>query len=143
MIHNQTPKFIIRRFFAALIDYGVVFCFTFYFILAFGTPNDQGGYSVTGILALIPSFFWFIYVVMIEVFFNATIGNTIMQLKPKSLTTNHGNLNFSQSLKRHLLDLLDMFPFGLIGLITIKNTEKNQRLGDIWAKTTVIENPWK
>jgi uncharacterized RDD family membrane protein YckC len=142
-MNNQTPKFIIRRFFAALIDYSVVFCFTFYFIMAFGTPNDEGGYSVTGFLALVPSLFWFTFVVMMEVFFNATVGNTIMQLKPKSLTSNHGNLSFSQSIKRHLLDPIDMFPLGLIGYITIKNTEKNQRLGDIWAKTTVVENKLK
>ena len=31
-----------------------------------------------------------------------------------------------------------MFPFGLIGVITIKNTEKHQRLGDLWAKTIVV-----
>lgn len=140
---NQTPKLIVRRFFAAVIDYSVVFCFTFYFIFAFGTPNNEGGYSVTGFLALVPTFFWFAYIVMIEVFFNATIGNAIMQLKPKSLTSNHGNLSFSQSIKRHLLDLIDMFPFGLIGYITIKNTQNNQRLGDIWAKTTVVENKLK
>lgn len=142
-MNNQTPKFIARRFFAALIDYSVVFCFTFYFILAFGTPNDEGGYSVTGFLALVPSLFWFTFVVLIEVFFKATIGNTIMQLKPKSLTSNHGTVSLGQSLKRHLLDPIDMFPFGLIGYITIKNTQNNQRLGDIWAKTTVVKNPLK
>jgi hypothetical protein len=32
-----------------------------------------------------------------------------------------------------------MFPFGLIGIMTIKNTDRNQRLGDIWAKTVVME----
>ncbi|WP_281013643.1 hypothetical protein [Psychroflexus torquis] len=33
-----------------------------------------------------------------------------------------------------------MFLFGLIGILTIKNSEKNQRLGDMWAKTSVVKN---
>jgi len=32
-----------------------------------------------------------------------------------------------------------MFPFGIIGILTIKNSSKNQRLGDIIANTTVVE----
>jgi hypothetical protein len=48
------------------------------------------------------------------------VGNSIVGLEPKSLTRNNGQLTFSQSFKRHLLDPLDMFPFGLIGVITIK-----------------------
>ena len=31
-----------------------------------------------------------------------------------------------------------MFFFGLVGIITIKNTDKNQRVGDLWAKTIVV-----
>jgi uncharacterized RDD family membrane protein YckC len=33
-----------------------------------------------------------------------------------------------------------MFFFGLIAILTIKNTEKNQRLGDLWAKTVVVHS---
>jgi uncharacterized RDD family membrane protein YckC len=32
-----------------------------------------------------------------------------------------------------------MFPFGIIGVLTIKNSNNNQRLGDIIANTTVVE----
>ncbi len=46
---------------------------------------------------------------------------------------------FGQSFKRHLLDPIDMFFFGLIGILTIKNSVKNQRLGDMWAKTIVMK----
>jgi len=38
-----------------------------------------------------------------------------------------------------LLDPIDMFFFGLIGIVTIKNTDKNQRLGDIWGNTIVVK----
>jgi uncharacterized RDD family membrane protein YckC len=84
--------------------------------------------------------FCFAFTVVLEVLLEATLGNSIMGLKPKSLIKNNGELSFSQSLKRHLLDPIDMFLFGLIGIITIKNTDRNQCLGDIWAKIIVTEN---
>lgn len=129
-----------KRVLAGLIDYTIISLFFFVYIFTFGKPNDSGGYSVTGVLALIPEIFWFCFTVLLEFYFGATLGNSIVGLKPKSLIANNGNLTFSQSFKRHLLDPIDMFPFGFIGIITIKNTTKNQRLGDIWAKTIVLEN---
>ncbi|MBC5838952.1 RDD family protein [Flavobacterium muglaense] len=126
-----------RRILAGLIDYSIILTFFCVFIFSFGTQNSQGEYTVTGILALVPFFFWFGFIVLIEVFLGATVGNSIVGLQPKSLTRNNGQLTFSQVLKRHLMDPFDLFPFGLIGIITIKNTEKHQRLGDIWAKTIV------
>ncbi|MBC5841170.1 RDD family protein [Flavobacterium sp. F-380] len=127
-----------KRFIAGLIDYTIIFTVCYVFIYSFGSPNDEGGYSVTGLLALIPTVIWFSFTVLLELLFGATVGNSVVGLEPKSLTRNNGQLTFSQSFKRHLLDPLDMFPFGLIGLITIKNTAMHQRLGDIWAKTIVV-----
>jgi uncharacterized RDD family membrane protein YckC len=128
-----------KRFFAGLIDYSIITTFLYVFIYSFGTLNEDGSYSVEGISALIPIFFWFLFTVILEAYYGATIGNSIVGLQPKSLTKNNGELTISQSLKRHLLDPIDMFLFGLIGVITIKNTDRNQRLGDIWAKTIVVE----
>ncbi len=140
MKNNTLKTNLGKRFLAGLIDYSVIFTFFYVFVYSFGQPNDEGGYSVNGILALVPVLFWFAFTVLLELLFDATLGNSIMGLKPKSLIKNNGELSFSQSLKRHLLDPIDMFPFGLIGIMTIKNTDRNQRLGDIWAKTIVIDN---
>jgi uncharacterized RDD family membrane protein YckC len=128
-----------KRFLAGLIDYTIIFSLTFVFVYSFGEPNQDGGYSVTGILSLVPFFFWFTFTILFESLLGSTFGNSITGLRPKSLTSNSRELSFGQSVKRHLLDPFDMFPFGIIGIITIKNTEKHQRLGDIWAKTIVIE----
>lgn len=128
-----------KLFLAGLIDYTIIGTFFYVYVYTVGSPNDEGGYSVTGILGLVPTVFWFSFTILLEIFYGATLGNSIVGLRPKSLTRNSGQLTFSQSLKRHLLDPLDMFPFGLIGIITIKNTDKHQRLGDIWAKTIVTE----
>jgi uncharacterized RDD family membrane protein YckC len=140
MKNNTLKTNLGKRFFAGLIDYSIISTFFYVFVYSFGQPNDEGGYTVNGILTLVPVLFWFAFTVLLEVFFDATLGNSIMGLKPKSLVKNNGELSFSQSLKRHLLDPIDMFLFGLIGIITIKNTDRNQRLGDIWAKTIVTDN---
>lgn len=139
MTEYRTKPNLLKRFIAGLIDYLLVYGFFFAFVYAFGEPNNEGGYSVTGILSLIPFVFWFLIIVFTEVFLGATLGNALVGLKPQSLTKSNGELSLSQSIKRHLFDPIDMFPFGLIGIITIKNTDRNQRLGDIWAKTIVIE----
>lgn len=46
-------------------------------------------------------------------------------------------LTFGQHLERQLLNMVDLWLFGFLGILLIKHTEYNQRLGDIWAKTVV------
>lgn len=69
----------------------------------------------------------------------ATIGNHLQNLKPVPKKDPRKTLTIGQSIKRHLLDLMDFQIFGLIAVLTIKNTEFNQRLGDLWAKTIVLD----
>lgn len=136
------------RFIAGLVDYSIIFAFTFIYISFFGEPNGEGGKTVHGLLALVPTVFWGIITIGLEQFFGATLGNSLVGLKPISIKENEnrstfngnfGKLSFAQSFKRHFLDPMDMFPFGLIGIITIKNTDKKQRLGDIRANTIVVK----
>lgn len=133
-----TKSNILLRIFACLIDYSVIYAFTFYMIFTFGEPNAEGNYSLNGLPALIPIGFWLIMTVGMELTLGATIGNYLAGLKAIPIQRDSLKLTFSESLKRHLLDLIDMFFFGLVGIITIKNTEKNQRVGDLWAKTIVV-----
>ncbi|BCY28725.1 RDD family protein [Flavobacterium okayamense] len=135
----MTKKNIGKRIFAGFIDYLIVYLLMFAFAYSFGEPNEEGGFSVTGILALMPFVFWFVIIVLLESVYGATIGNSLVGLKPQSLISRNGEVSLGQSFKRHLLDPIDMFPFGLIGIITIKNSDKNQRLGDLWANTIVVE----
>ncbi|MQP51380.1 MULTISPECIES: RDD family protein [unclassified Flavobacterium] len=139
MNQSENKKNIRKRFVAGLIDYVLLYTLIFAYLYSFGEQNNKGGFSVTGIAAIVPFIMWFTIIVLTEVFFSATLGNSIMNLKPKSLTLNNGELTFGQSISRHLFDPIDMFPFGIIGILTIKNSSKNQRLGDIIANTTVVE----
>lgn len=144
----RTKPNITNRIVAGFVDYLIIFAFTYIYILMVGEPNDDGEYKVNGLPAFVPMLFWLLMTVGFEQFFGATLGNSLVGLKPISIKKlfkgatsriEDLNLTFGQSLKRHLLDIPDMFFFGLIGIVTIKNTENNQRLGDIWAKTVVVK----
>ena len=134
----KTKPYIRLKIISCIIDYGIIFTITFLFIMNYGEPNLEGEYELKGKLALIPILFWAIMTIGLEFWFGATLGNSIVNLKPISLNENQ-KITFSQSFKRHFLDGIDMFMFGLIAYIIIKNTEKNQRLGDLWAKTMVVK----
>ena len=137
-ITYKTKPNIGNRFLAGLVDYIIIWTFTIIIFKTIGVQNSEGAYELNGLPALIPVIFWTIMTVGLEQLFGVTLGNYTMDLKPISINGIQQNLTFVQSLKRHLLDPIDMFLFGFIGIITIKNTERNQRLGDIWAKTIVM-----
>jgi uncharacterized RDD family membrane protein YckC len=147
MTEFKTQPLIGKRIIAGLIDYAIIYGFLIIFILIFGEPNETGEYSVNGNKSIVPVLFWAIMTIGIEQLIGETLGNSLVDLKPISMRQNiNSNFKgsntkptFGQSFKRHLLDPIDMFLFGLIGILTIKNSEKNQRLGDMWAKTIVVK----
>ncbi len=128
-----------KRFVAGLIDYGLIMLYFFLMIYLFGEPNDEDGYSVNGWSGFSITVVWFILTVGLEQMTGSTLGNRSQDLKVAPKADPRRSLTFGQSLKRHLLDLIDLWLFGLLAILTIKNTEYNQRLGDLWAKTIVID----
>jgi uncharacterized RDD family membrane protein YckC len=128
-----------KRFLAGFVDYTIIYGVTIFLTFTYGEPNDMGEYSLSGLLGLIPIVFWLIMTVGLETGFGATLGNLLVGLKPVPISGTNRKLTFGESFKRHLLDPIDMFFFGLIGIVTIKNTNKNQRVGDIWARTIVVQ----
>jgi uncharacterized RDD family membrane protein YckC len=77
--------------------------------------------------------------IFMEQYFGATIGNKLLKLRVAPKNDLRKPLTFGQSFKRHLVDMIDLWPFGLLGILLIKNTQYNQRLGDLWSKTIVID----
>jgi uncharacterized RDD family membrane protein YckC len=129
-----------KRILAGLIDYSIIITFHVIFIYSYGDLNDAGEYTINGLKSLVPVLFWAIMTIGTEQWLGATFGNKTIGIKPVSMLNNELSPTINQSIKRHLLDPVDMFFFGLVGIITIKNTRHNQRLGDIWAHTVVIKN---
>jgi len=127
-----------KRIGATIIDYGIIITFFTVYVYSVGEPNDKGGYTVTGLPALVPVGFWFVYLIVLEYNWGSTLGHLIFRLSVTDLL--HGKPSFSQILKRRICDIFDItMSFGIVAIILVKNTKYNQRLGDIWAKTLVID----
>ncbi|MDY8137260.1 RDD family protein [Aquimarina sp. 2201CG5-10] len=137
--NTKTEPNIGSRILAGFIDYLLIYMFLFAYLYAYGEPDPDGGYSVSGLPALIPVIFWGLMTVGLEQLFGATIGNSIVGLRPISINGISEKLSFWQSLLRHLLDPFDMSFFGLVGILTIQNSKKNQRVGDMAANTIVVK----
>jgi uncharacterized RDD family membrane protein YckC len=126
-----------KRIIATFLDYSLFLIPTYIYIMYFGYDNDEGGKTVSGLLAMPIPAVWFLYFVVVEEVFGATLGHQSLNLKV--LTLERGEIEFVHSLKRHLLDPIDILFWGIPAIISIKITEKHQRLGDLWAKTIMVD----
>jgi uncharacterized RDD family membrane protein YckC len=127
-----------KRIFAGLIDYSLMFGILYVICIYFGEDTGNG-YKLEGFPAFTVILIWFSYMIGLELSFGGTLGNLMFDLKVISIHPKKTSLTIDQSFKRHFFDILEMWPFGILGILLIKNTKHNQRLGDIWAKTIVID----
>ena len=137
MIVTNNKPYLSKRIIATIIDYGIYYLFFFIFIGFFGEDNGEGGKHVTGLLSLVPILVWFIYFVLFEATFYATLGHQLFELEVRNI--DGSKIDFTQALRRRLLDFIDICMFGIPAIVAIKNTDHNQRLGDLWAKTKIIK----
>ncbi len=135
-MNYKTNPYYARKIFATIIDYGLFLMATILYTMLIGSPNDQGVYSVNGVPALIIPTLWFLYFIIIEGEYSNTLGHYFLNLKV--VQTNGQKISIKHSLKRRLLDIIDLFFYGIPALITISKTPNNQRLGDLWAETLVV-----
>ncbi|HAW20991.1 MAG TPA: RDD family protein [Flavobacteriales bacterium] len=135
---NTKPN-LFKRIVAAIIDYGIIAIYMVFMFYLYAEPNNEGGFTVKGWPGFSIVVVWFIFTVGMEISSGMTLGNRSQNLRVGPKSDPRKGVTFGQSLKRHLLDPIDLWPFGLLGLLTIKNTAYNQRLGDLWAKTVVID----
>jgi uncharacterized RDD family membrane protein YckC len=126
-----------KRFFASFIDYLLIFVLTYIYISRFGIETEEGIKSVQGLTTLPIIIVWFLYFVVIETYKGATLGHKAFNLLV--LTDKRKKIGFMQALKRHLVDPVDFFIYAIPAIMAIKNTDKKQRLGDLWAKTIVVD----
>jgi uncharacterized RDD family membrane protein YckC len=138
-IERKTKPNLGKRISAGFIDYAIILFFQGILFYFYGEQID-GSYVLSGFPFLIVVIFWAIMTIGLEQIIGATIGNYMSDLKPVSIKNfNNERLTIGQSIKRHLADIIDLWLFGLIGILLIKNTKNNQRLGDLWAKTIVVD----
>jgi uncharacterized RDD family membrane protein YckC len=126
-----------KRVGATLIDYTLTFALTFLYIMNFGEENSPHNYTISGLPALVPVAFWFLYFIITERYMGGTLGHQLCKLKVVS-RDNH-NLSLGQVTVRRLCDALEIaWCFGLIAWLLVRSTDNHQRLGDLVAKTMVI-----
>jgi len=126
-----------KRIIATLLDYALFGISAYLYIMLVGHDNNEGGKTVSGFWVLPIPVAWFIYFVVIEVFYSATLAHQGLYLKV--LTSGRKEIEWDQAFKRHLLDPIDILFYGIPAIIAIKNSDKHQRLGDMWAKTIVVD----
>lgn len=126
-----------KRIIATLLDYALFLISMYLYIMLVGHDNEEGGKTVNGLLALPIPIVWFIYFVVIEACYSATLAHQGLYLKV--LTVDRKEIEWTQALKRHLLDPIDILFYGIPAIIAIRNSDKHQRLGDMWAKTIVVD----
>lgn len=127
-----------KRIFAFLLDYVIYFTFCLYYLIYFGEKDIEGAFSVSGFRALPIFIFWISYFIVTESILKATLGHYLLNLK--TIQIDGREIEIKHSIKRHLIDCIDFSFFGLPAYINIKNSEKGQRIGDLFAKTIIIEN---
>ncbi|MFI5141290.1 MAG: RDD family protein [Bacteroidia bacterium] len=125
------------RIFATIIDYGLTFSLTILYVIKVGHQTEYGSYQVSGLYALVPVIFWFLYFPVVESVFDCTLGHWLMNLRV--IRTNGTPIEFIPSVKRHLLDPIDFCLCGIPAMVAISKTPKHQRLGDMWADTIVVK----
>ncbi len=77
-----------------------------------------------------------LYFTFIEGVFGATIGHAIFGLQV--ITTEREDISIDRALKRHMWDPVDIFMI-IPGILSIKQSPMNQRFGDEFAGTIVID----
>lgn len=122
-----------------MIDHGLVTALTIWYVTVFGHPNEEGSQSVEGAEALPVFLFWFIYFPICEGLLGQTLGKTIMGTRV--IKQCGARIGVGNSFLRHLFDIFDI-SFA-VGVLIIRNTPMKQRIGDLIAKTVVIEENYE
>jgi uncharacterized RDD family membrane protein YckC len=129
-------KNLAQRYYANVIDYLIILICTSLYIYLVGEVDEFGTYRVTGFKALLIPIAWFIYFPVCEGTIGQTLGKKAFHLHVVD-TTGHTPHLF-QALLRRVLDIFEIMSLGIPALLAINYSEKNQRIGDMMAGTTVI-----
>jgi uncharacterized RDD family membrane protein YckC len=134
-----------KRWLACFIDYVLYMALMLLISYFFGNRSiDEDGstsWNLHGFPAIIGSTLpWLLLFPGIESFNGGqTISKALFGIK--TVKVDGSKINFGTSFLKHLFDFVDYFPFfGICGLIVASNNDKKQRVGDLVAKTIVVNS---
>ena len=132
-----------QRIVAAMIDLSIYIFLSFILALIFIKSEDfigdngsgfSMGITMPGYIIVLWLFIWILSISLMEFRSGQTIGKKV--LKIKVVKQDFTEATFTNSLVRHLFDIIDIFA--LVGLFVTLANNKNQRIGDQVARTIVI-----
>jgi uncharacterized RDD family membrane protein YckC len=129
-----------ERILARLIDFGLFFLvYILGLIFYFSVLEATGSSAAEIVIIIIYALLFVFYDLICETFMNGqSIGKRIMKIKVVSL--DGARPSFSQYLLRWLFRIVDFtLSFEVCGLLTVIISEKQQRVGDMVAGTTLIK----
>jgi uncharacterized RDD family membrane protein YckC len=124
-----------KRVLGAIIDIIILIIIMIIFSLLFGTSRGFS-FGVSGFAALIMYLIWFAYYVVLEATTGKTIGKYIVKIKV--VNASGEQISWGASIVRNILRIIDGLFFYLVGFIIALVSKENQRLGDMAAKTYVV-----
>jgi uncharacterized RDD family membrane protein YckC len=136
---SQGETHLARRAGAAFVDYFLFGALTsgFFAVQPWAKADSTGNYGAPGCLLMIPiALVWCFYFGYVEARFGRTLGKGLFDLLVERLDGKR--LVAIDSLKRHILDPIELNFFGIPAIVAVKVTPQHQRLGDMLAGTRVI-----
>ncbi len=79
---------------------------------------------------------WVVYFPVVEGTFGYTAFKGILDLKV--VQERRSDFGFAVSFKRHMVDFIDFFLFGVVAIIMVKVSSEHKRLGDRIAHSHVV-----
>jgi uncharacterized RDD family membrane protein YckC len=129
--------FLARRAWAAILDYLLYLGIFIGYVFFFGTPNAEGMLEAKGIQHVFGVvILWILYFPGMEGMFGFTLFKGLFDLK--IAPERRKDARFVVAFKRHLLDPIDFFVFGIVAIILVKTREDHKRLGDMLAHSRVV-----
>ncbi len=144
LVPEAHPASVSTRWTAAFIDYLLFVIVMSLLMYVFGdvVTNERGSVSYhveDAKLLLVVCIPWIVLFPVLETINGGqTIGKAFMKIKV--VKDDFSKPGFGILLLRRLFDCIDYLPFfGLTGVLVATNTTKKQRVGDLVAKTFVVQ----
>jgi len=127
-----------KRILGGVIDMIVMVVFMFVYIRLLGIKTDHQVYELQSGLMWLMYLIMLFYFAILEAITGKTFGKYIV--KTKVVNKNNQLISWLQSLVRNVMRIIDGFAFCIVAVVALIFSSKQQRLGDMLAKTYVVND---
>ena len=124
------------RVLGGFIDSVIIFVFSLLYVVILGEKFTDGTHQITGFELILLLLIIYSYFVILEATTGKTIGKYVARIRV--VDEDGKNIGWKKSVIRNFIRIIDFFILYLIAFFSILLSKQNQRLGDLVAKTYVI-----